>query len=466
MYKRGRRFTVLILLVIAVSIAIIQGDGIILEDHESEDFIDLDTDIFEFEEEPEIPPEPLPEWVMPARWYRSNSAGMMLEESVSRLAAMRNEYALVTDFVNKQEVPEILLPYSADYFTEIRVLYKNAEEYRRQWIFRDINGLYRVVAVFTEDVPEPTEENRPENEDPADPLAEDQQDVLAEEAQTDTEEPDNSTAFDMLTASEPEIEEQAPELVADEYRLMAYQNYSGFIEIYGDDFLLEREIIFSGEYDVRETQYFYNKGTLIRVMTTQNNITDENGDAKKLYTDTYRYNRSGSLRSIERIFHERLDDNKTRLAFANRVLDAAANSMFTSDQLFLSPEFFVDTSVEPDQKMVFTTDDRFRILTQSLFDSEGELIWIITNTWSGEHISSALRVEGDDLRLNEYEYNSDGDIIAERFFHNKVLQRQVFYDGNTETEELFMNGIIALRAIWVDGRKISEQRIRPGEVDQ
>ena len=43
-----------------------------------------------------------PEWTPPgpARWFRSNSGGMALEEIPSRLAAQRNDYALVIDYIS------------------------------------------------------------------------------------------------------------------------------------------------------------------------------------------------------------------------------------------------------------------------------------------------------------------------------------------------------------------------------
>jgi hypothetical protein len=35
-------------------------------------------------------------------------------------------------------------------------------------------------------------------------------------------------------------------------------------------------------------------------------------------------------------------------------------------------------------------------------------------------------------------------------------------DGSREVEELYMNGEVMLRALWEDGRKISEERVRRG----
>jgi len=92
-----------------------------------------------------------PEWVMPVRWFRSNAGGMALEEIPSRYAALRNKYALSIDFISPEELPEYLFSYyDGRYFIEIRKLYEHGEEVRIQWIFRDKDGVTRLIAVFVE----------------------------------------------------------------------------------------------------------------------------------------------------------------------------------------------------------------------------------------------------------------------------------------------------------------------------
>jgi len=514
--KRGYLYIILILLLLAGSLTITQettpnmegeeppsdGDDVSLvsEDEgegENEDAGESE-DESENEDEADLFIKPIPDWITPARWYRSNSAGMMLEEIRSRRAAIRNEYALVSDFIEQDELPELLLPYynHNDHYIEIRVLYRNKVELRRQWLFRDINGLYRLIAVFMEAVeksPEtaPPAENDSAGEDSAvntddetiannadaEPAAEpavespngdavDGQGGATEGDETDSGATENGATESSETNSGEEpgdtSHEEPTEESAAEHRVSPYRNIRGFIEIYGDNFLLEREIVFSAEDGARETEYTYNKGTLIRSVTLQNKSGDSSETAQKIFTDNYRYHRSGSLRSVERIYHERLEGENAILRFAHRVLDAAANSMFESDQISPQSEFFEEYTVEPEERMVFTTDARNRILTQTLLDSEGEVVWVIKNTWSGDRIASALRIEGDDQKLNEYEYNSKGDLVTERNLHNGVLERQLRIEGNREIEELYMNGVVVLRAVWEDGRKVSEQRVRPG----
>ena len=92
-----------------------------------------------------------PTWIPPAppRWFRSNAGGMALEEIPSRLAALRNEHALVIDFISPDELEPVLRPFFRDYFDiEIRVLFEQGRESRRQWLFMDEDRTTRLNAVF------------------------------------------------------------------------------------------------------------------------------------------------------------------------------------------------------------------------------------------------------------------------------------------------------------------------------
>ncbi|MDR2111105.1 MAG: hypothetical protein LBP32_07340, partial [Spirochaetaceae bacterium] len=96
-------------------------------------------------------------------------------------------------------------------------------------------------------------------------------------------------------------------------------------------------------------------------------------------------------------------------------------------------------------------------------DEEGNILGEMTNTWDGDRLSSVRWVSGEDERVSEYEYDGEGDRIIERNYHQGVLERVVRREGDREVEELYMNGTVILRAFWgKDGRKISEERVRPG----
>jgi hypothetical protein len=117
--------------------------------------------------------------------------------------------------------------------------------------------------------------------------------------------------------------------------------------------------------------------------------------------------------------------------------------------------------VQEGYRLVFTTDDRGRLLTQTLLDSADKEVWVIKNIWSGERIIALVKTEGEDQLLTEYEYDSSGKRILERNSRNGVLERLVRADGEgRELEELYMDGAVILTAVWENGRKISEQRAR------
>jgi len=113
----------------------------------------------------------------------------------------------------------------------------------------------------------------------------------------------------------------------------------------------------------------------------------------------------------------------------------------------------------PPFRMENITDDRGRILTQTKYNSKGETVSVIKNTWMGDNITSVTTTEGSNVKKTEYEYNASGGRTAQRDYNNGVLERQILTQGNREVEELYLNGSVALRAVWENGVKISEERI-------
>jgi antitoxin component YwqK of YwqJK toxin-antitoxin module len=123
------------------------------------------------------------------------------------------------------------------------------------------------------------------------------------------------------------------------------------------------------------------------------------------------------------------------------------------------PEFFGEISVQKDEKIVYVTDEKGSILSQTLYDEKDNIIWVITNKWSNDRIVSTSKKEGDTESSAEFDYDSDGNRITERNFKNGILERVVYTEGNTDIEELYFNNMIILRAVWENGRKISETRV-------
>jgi hypothetical protein len=424
LYKKpGGIFFFLLMLLMVSFLAITQ------ETEADDPFIDVLPD--EFASDPlsgELPSEEKP-LALP-RWFRSNAGGMTLEEIPSRLAALRNEYALVIDHISTAELPELLLPYyHDDYSIEIRVLYKRGKESRRQWLFHDAAGTTRLAAVF----------NQAPDEIESEPDVE--LDAILAEVSPDTDGPDEAG------------EEIAEEIAVEEITRIS----RGFIELYNEDGYLSEEYVFAEDGGQTVNIFFYRSSILVTVEGWQKM---PGAESQKIHTDHYRYNRSAALRSVERIYHAEIAAAPVRIAFPYRVLDAARDDSFMYEQLPPEFEFFGDTYAAEGYRMVFTTGERGRILTQTLLDSEDNPVWIIQNTWSGDRIIAILKTEGNDEWLIEFEFDGKGNRILERNLRNGVLERLVRAEGSREIEELYMDGVAILRAIWENGRKISEERIR------
>jgi len=342
-----------------------------------------------------------------SRWFRSNAGGMALEEIPSRVAALRHEYALVIEFAQKEELPEDLyLFYNEEYIIEVRALYEKERQIKTQWIFREAGGKTRLVAVFTET------------------------DAAGKEEQNKS-------------------------------------SVSGFIEVYDEKALLSAEYRFLKDGGRSRTDYIFKDGLLIssEVLLWEENDEGEpqglSGRYVKAYTDYFRYNRSFFLRSIQRIFYKDSEisslEDPVVIAFPYEIMTSARERAFT-ERYNSYPEFFGNVFAVKDTKIYYSIDERGRILSQTLFDKDGIIIWVIYNTWKDDRIVSTVKEEGSNLYLAEYEYNSGGDRTLERNYTNGILERVVRSQGKTDTEELYLNGNVILKAVWEDGRKVSETR--------
>jgi len=333
-------------------------------------------------------------FVTPPKWFKSNSGGMALEETYSKTAALRNEYVLLIETPGINEIPNQLLMFFEDNFiAELRTLFKNAEEQRRQWLFKDKNGITRLNAAL----------------------------------------PDKQV------------------------------NRNGFIEIYGSNSDLITEYRFFNNQKSSKIEYTYYNNLLLNCayLINENDIHDSEYVIE--YIDLYRYNRSMSLRAVERVYHSDLQiayDDSLRLEFPRNVMQAAGSFGFIAERINLYSPFFGDIYSESNYKMIYETDERGRVLSQTYFNEYDEIIWIIQNVWLDNRIVSSKKTEGDTVLLAEYEYNQNGERTTERNYKNGHLERIVRAEGNFDIEELYINSILVLRAVWEDGKKISETRIR------
>jgi len=355
------------------------------------------------------------------RWFRSNAGGMAIQEMNSRYAALRNEYALAIDIAHQDEIPEYILPFYNDNFTpEIRILFKNSGLLRTQWILKDNEARTRVNAVFFSKAKEKTEQ-------------------LTE----DTE----------LSEINNEQEENFLEIASSYFK-------EGFVELYDEKYSLISEYKYFENGNKNKIDHEYNKNLVI--VSTVMDWEEINKEYSVVYKDFYYYNRSLSLRTIERIFFKDMliNDDSVKITFPRRIMDALNIPFIEKQKLNIYPDFFGDIFVIAETKIIFENDDRGRAIKQTYYDENDDIIWTIENTWSNDRIVSTKKKEGDIELIAEYEYDSSGNRIAERNFKNGTLERVVYSNEKTDIEELYFNNILVLRAVWEDGRKISETRIR------
>jgi hypothetical protein len=339
------------------------------------------------------------------------------------------------------------------------VLYNRRAETRRQWIFLDGRQVTRLVAVFIK--PPPPEEG-------------------------------DATGTDK---TEGNGEPESP------------AGPTGFIEWYDGEGFLTEERRFQQDGEEIGVKFFFNRQILIRAETTRKPPPDSgtgnlpggeearseeapgpggtgereaaereeaggppttpanSGQAappveRPVCTDYYRYSRSGSLRAIERVYHES-SEGSSRLRFPPRILDSVYEEEFVSPAIAYGSEFLSDIFMDSGYRVVYNTDQRGRILSETRFDAEDRVVGELRNTWADLRLAEISWKAGEDERRVEFRYNAKGDRIEERNYRKGNLERLVSREGDVEVEELYMNGQPILRAHWEKGRKVSEERIRP-----
>ena len=410
------------------------------------------------------------------RWFRSNAGGMALEQLPSRLVALRNEYALVIDYASPDEMDPRLAPFFQDGFSiEIRVLFEGGRESKRQWIFLDEAETVRLNAVLAD--PEPGEyvtageESLQTGEVPVPEETSPQPEAVSNAGVTNgnTASGEDDTQDETGISAEAEVpsetdttaEVSEPAKVQVPAVAATGSAPAGFIEIFNEDGQIASDIMFIEDGSEIVTEFSYNSNVLITAGVKSRKQGDPPGKFTGVHTDYFRYNRSLSLRYVERVFDESLGRESVRIAFPANVLEAASRDNFTKGAVLPGSQFMETFSDAGDGFTVkYETDSRGRTLRQTMLDEKGNAVWELSNTWEGNRIIASLRKEGDEERLTEFEFDAKGDRIVQREMRNGVMERIVRTSGKSETEELFMNGSLVLRAVWEDGRKISEERIR------
>ena len=351
------------------------------------------------------------------RWYRSNSSGMTLVLIPSHLAAMES-YSLSIRAAVPAEIPELVLPhFNSAYRIELRTLYQEGRPIRYQWTFRDGRGMTRVAATG------------------------------------------RGSRFATRTPN-PLVYDGARENLS-----------SGIIELRNNEGDVTREFQFSEDLSEWDFRYFYRDGILIRAEIWFKEPPAPEGDPAPavprtfnlVFTDLYRYTRSGSLRAIDRTVHAGALE-RSRLSFPRLGPGASLGENLIGHGGAHTAEHFTGIQASENIMISYNLDIRGRVLGEVWRDEEGEVFGELVNTWVGDRLHSMLwRSEGYE-RLTEFEYDSEGNRIAERNFRNGMLERSVITQGNTDIEEVFVAGRLILRAVWKDGVRVSEDWISPAPV--
>jgi hypothetical protein len=227
---------------------------------------------------------------------------------------------------------------------------------------------------------------------------------------------------------------------------------AGFIELYNKDQLITESRRLDGKGGDDLVRYTYKGSVLLKAEFSHK--------GKALYTDNYRYSRFGALRKVERVF-ARGKKAPVPEYFSTVVLEVGKRGDFIRPAEGANSEFFDDVVTPSGGHILYTTDDRGRIVRQVHKNAKGEITGELVNNWSGDRLMSVEWTRGKNKRLVKYEYNADGDRTLESDYRNGVLERTVRKDGDKNVEELYVKGQVLLRAIWEGGKKISEERIRP-----
>ncbi|AEF83615.1 hypothetical protein TREPR_1769 [Treponema primitia ZAS-2] len=435
-------------------------------------------------------------------WYISNSGGMALEPAFSRLA-LRSKYALSVENASLMDVPFRLLQYynttnryqdpedeevEAPFRVELRSLYEEGELSRRQWSFRDEKNATRMVAVLNEDksgfieifdaqglITEARQLDRDGSEfiiryfynnsfliravtslfTPTPPIVE-VEDLPADESS------DAASTVPMSAASGPALDSQRGSVP--ESNTSKEQPYPG------RSASLAKQVLGLVDSDIEAVP--------VPVSVTPP-VASGGGDGdgtEDLWTDYYRYTRSYALRGVERRFHrtppvlpepdsagEFLADERAPvlLKFPQLILGVGGENEFVQPGSAFSSEFFEDVIISSGDRIIYTTDERGRVISEIRRDGNDIVLGEVRNTWAGDRLASVLWIADAEERLIEYDYNQEGDRVFERNFRNGVLERTVRREGERDVEELYMNGTVILRALWEDGRKVLEERVRP-----
>ena len=233
-----------------------------------------------------------------------------------------------------------------------------------------------------------------------------------------------------------------------------------FMEIRNRDGQIIREFRYEDS-SIWEFRFTYNGNFLVNMDA----FYSETQDAPPIlsYRDSLFYNRSGSVRNMERIFFGESGPQISRLVFpAPGAYINPIEEGFFQALLYTSP-FLMDIFLPDDSRVYYTLDVRGRVVREIWTNEDGEVYGEFINTWSSDRLLSVLWISPGDTMLVEYEYNNAGQRILESNYRRGELERMVQYEDGREIEDIFYQGRLILRAVWEEGIKISEERYYTGD---
>ncbi|GHV20639.1 hypothetical protein FACS189494_04840 [Spirochaetia bacterium] len=387
------------------------------------------------------------------RWFIANPAGMALEESF-QIRALRAKNALQITDILPENIPQEIRKYYSEPWTITRsILYENGKRVKTQWVFSDEEGISLFVAVigndgsgFIEWYNEKgyiVEEQRLDADGSGFFISYEYKDSflirsLARHVEAVPQE--GEIAAPDTSLSEEKINAALKSALPDETPAAGIAPPPRAPETPG----------------VKVADMVRNPEGAAAIQDFFVAVTGREGGI--LWTDSYKYSRSASLRAIERVFNDK-EAAKELVRFPRFMFEAKNNDKFVTNSGGSASPFINDVVSVVPSKITYTTDNKHRILTETHRNEDGEIVGELTNLWNNDRLTQVTWRSKDEERRIVYVYTASGECISEYDYRNNVLERVVTIEGADETEELYKDGKVVLRAQWEDGRKISEERV-------
>ncbi|MDR1147979.1 MAG: hypothetical protein LBK66_05045 [Spirochaetaceae bacterium] len=403
-------------------------------------------------------------------WYISNPAGMALERAMP-LRALREKNALAVREIKPEDLPrEIRKYYSEPWRITCSILYEDGKRVKTQWVFRDQMQIALFVAAISDNGSGFIEWY-------------DDQGFLVEEQRLDA---DGSGYFisysykdHTLLKAEAHFVEAVSQEASDEETpaLNDLTDLNDLAEELVPGIIIPSEDELSLiETDMTETPIIDNLSDIVStpetVPSAAEMVRNPDGPAPipetfvaitgresgPVWTDFYRYTRSKGLRSIERVFHS--PGTQPELIHFPRFVEGGPTDVNFMNvpaprfSIFLSDIMNIESS-----KIDYTFDNKRRVITETYRGEDDAVIGELKNTWENDHLVSVTWTRPGGERRVAYIYDEAGEFIREENYNNGVMERSVTLDGDREIETLYRDNKEILRAVWLDGRKVSEERV-------